>query len=356
MAPARRPNAEGASARRLLRRVGSALALAGLLASCASEPARPERILIESPGVARRAVHPAFLPAFDALQAAVDDGEDELARRILAGILARRPPAGLIEFARGYERILDGRAVLEDLELRLVSEAVGGSDRDFRLVLEASHGRASELVLHLPPTNLRHIVVGIDPHGGESRHLSTEVISALAELTLPPGEVLRHPILDYELTAGGALAVRERWSLEPRAGEVEVDGRWLPAQNPRVAPAERTVLASFLPRAPVEPAELVRYAARPEAVHMPPLIERTVRIDPERREEALDLLAPLVADLAEADPERLETIAPALRWLSRSVYPGTHPQAWADWFAARRTRSEEIPAGGLVLPEEGRAR
>ncbi|MEM7305730.1 MAG: hypothetical protein AAF682_03625 [Planctomycetota bacterium] len=327
------------------------IVLAFFFGSCRSASDTPERILIERPAEARRSVDPAFLPAFDALQAAVADGEDALARRILDGILARRPPAHLLEFARGYERILDGRAVVRSVDLRLASEPVDGS-RDFRLVLLGRHSRAEDVVLHLPPSTLRHTVVGVDPAGNESRRLATETTHALSRLVLPAGEPVRLPLLDYELALGAALAVRERWTLELHSGEVQVGERWLPAQNPPVEAVERTRNAPFLPLAPVEPAELVRYVGA-RSVFLPPLLERAVRIAPERREEALDLLTPHVIELAERDPERVEMISPALRWLARTGRPGNLPVAWAAWFESRRDGVPESgPGGRLDLPDQ----
>jgi len=297
-----------------------------------------------------RDIDPAFQPAFDALAAAVKDGEDELARRILAGIMARHPPEHLREFARGYERILDGRALGRELDLALVSEPVVGSAGDFRLVLEAGHGRTEPVVLRLPPAGLRRTVTAIDPSGNESRSLTTAFTPAVEDLSVPPGERVRVRLLDYELELGGALAARERWTLEMHAGVFEVGGEELPAQDPVVRAAERTRLAPFLPPAPVEPAELARYLAGDE-LYLPALIERAVRIAPERREEALDALTPVVLRLEQERPARLESAAPALRWLARTGRQDT-PAAWAAWFAARR-ESAEHPPGALDLPGAG---
>ena len=350
-----RRNQAGEVRKRLPR---AAILLTGLalLPACGGtgEP-MPERVILARHAEARRNVAPAFLAAFDALHATIEDGEDVVARQILDSILARRPPAHLVEFAQGYERILDGRALVRDVELKLVSERVGGSELDHRLVFEASHRRQGDVVLHIPPSSLRRNLVGIDPAGNESKSLSTEVTRILENMTVPAGEVVRIPLLDYELPVGGGLAIRERWTLDLRAGQFEHNGETLPAQNPPVAAAERTRIARFLPTDAVDPAELLRYV-RAEEVYLPPLIERAVRIDPERRDETLDLLTPEVLRLAEEDPERLERIAPALRWLARTGRHGNQASLWSAWFEARANPDDPIDSPVLDLPDENLTR
>jgi hypothetical protein len=295
-----------------------------------------------------RSVEPEFQAAFDALHAAVEDGEEDLARRILADILARHPPEHLEEFARAYERVLDGRQLGRELSLRLESEPVGGSAGDFRLVLVASHFASQRVVMRLPPAALTRSLVSIDAAGNEGRSSTSEACRALEKLVLPPGERVRVRLLDYELELAGALAVRERWSLEPRSGVLRLGERDLPAHELPVTAVERTRLASFLPATLVEPEELARALLDPQTP-LPALIERAVRIDPERREEALNRLDAAVEELARTSPERLERAAPALRWLARTGRPGNSAVAWADWFRARR-RERELARRALDVP------
>lgn len=326
------------------------MALAALLAlfapGCASDgggsaPTPPDRT--------RTAMDPAFAPAFDALHAAVEAGDDAVARQILAAILARGPAPHLVDFAHSYERILDGRRAMEAVTLSLESEPVIGSALDYRLVLRIEHDRPDEIVLRLPPGSLQRLVVGIDAEGNDRREVTTSYVDAIPRLPIPPATPVRVPLESYELPLAGRLAVRERWAYELRSGEILVGETVLPAQAPEVAPAQRIRLAPFLPVAPVEPAELVDYIQR-EVVNLPPLVERAVRIDPARRGEALDLLAPLVQELARTDPERLARVAPALRWLARTGRPGADPEAWVEWFALRAARGEPGTPEGLELP------
>jgi len=76
-----------------------------------------------------------------------------------------------------------------------------------------------------------------------------------------------------------------------------------------------------------------------------------VRIAPERREEALDLLTPAVLRLGRERPERLEACAPALRWLARTGRQGNAPSAWTAWFEARQASAEDA-GRSLDLPPE----
>lgn len=324
-----------------------ACALVATATACESvlstRAARPELTVFDA----------AFLPACDALQAAVEDGDEAVARRILASLLARRPPANIVALARAYERILDGRVLVRGLRLRLVSLPAEDPGGGLRLALEASHAEEADLILRVPPSNLRRTLVGMDAGGNQSMGLSTRLAADLSDLRLPAGEVVTVAFLEYELDVGGFLAIRERWDLDLRAGEIELDGRRLPAQGVSVAFAERIAIAGFLPTQAVEPAELLDYVGV-EQVYTPALIERAVRIDPSRREEALDLLAPEVARMARSDPERIERIAPALRWLSRSSGQGNQPALWQDWFEQR----VESQARGvrLDLPGDEEAR
>ncbi len=109
-----------------------------------------------------------------------------------------------------------------------------------------------------------------------------------------------------------------------------------------VRAAEVVRLAAFLPTTTVAPEELVDYIETGE-VHLLPLMERAVRIAPSSRDEAVDLLAPLVAGLAE--PEARE-IVPALRWLTDIAEPGGDPTAWKAWFARRGAKT--TPSRGLL--------
>jgi len=343
-----------------LRRGRAACALLAVLVACRSSGDEPTigGPIVLGPGVEDRLrLEAAFVPAFDALQAAVDDGEDEVARRILAGIRARRPSAEVEEYAASFERVLDGRALVRDVDLRLASEPVEGAPGDLLLVLLAAHSRDVDVTLRLPAATLRRGRIAVDARGDDASGMTTETTDALGALRIPAGETVRVPLRAAELRLGGALCVRERWTLSTRAGFALLEEEELPAQDVAIEPCEVVRLAPFLPTAPVEPAELVRYLQDEQELFVPALMERAVRIAPERRGEALDLLAPVVTRMAGDDPERLTTAAPALRWLARSRDAGGDPVAWSAWFAGRTAKREAVqdaaePEGGLDLPND----
>jgi hypothetical protein len=300
-------------------------------------------------------VPPELAPAFRALEAAVVGGEDARARRVLAGILARGPTGDVLELARAFERVLDGRDLVRSLDLRLALEPDAEREGRMRVLLFASHGGTESLRLRLPPGSLEHLVVAVDARGIETRDLGSRIVDAVEELVLAPGRTRRVELARYSVPLGRALAARDQWRLRLRSGEVEVAGAAYPAADPSVAPCERTLVAAFLPSEPIEPAELARYLRATEELWTPALVERAVRIAPERREEALDLLAPVVRELAASDPERVAAATPALRWLARTGAPGRSAREWSRWLALRAEPAVERPDLDLpaVVPGPG---
>ena len=116
-----------------------------------------------------------------------------------------------------------------------------------------------------------------------------------------------------------------------RSGVVVEGEQSFPAMWVEVEPLERTVVARFFPTNPVEPAELVRYVQLEDAA-LAPIMERAVRIPPERSEETLDLLLPVAE---RSTVEELARMVPAIRWLARTTIPASDPLAWKEWLRAR---------------------
>jgi len=288
----------------------------------------------------------ALLPAFQSLQAAVEAGDDELAERILDGLRGRLASTGDHELADSFERILAGRALGRALVFEL-SSYEDEEGRGYRLVLRMSHVLGERLTLAFPPAILERLETAIAPDGTQSRRYDSRSVERFGEVVLAPGRAREVELGRYELPLGRALAVREQWSLRLHAaGEATWRGERYPVPNAPSPCCERERLAPFLPLAEVEPAELASYAAG-EEVWMAPLIERTVRVAEERRLEALALLEPLVERWSSEDPERLEHVAPALRWLARVSDPG------ADWIAVLRSELA-TSAGSASSPERPR--
>ena len=339
--------------------VAAALSSLLALASCGSAPPGVDDgpsttpVVVDLGGPGGRLVSAGFEPAFRAIQGALEDGEDELARRVLDGVLARRPRGDDLEVAQAFGRVLRGREIVRALDLRLVSEP-GEEAGVFRLSLLARQDTGGPLELRLPPAKLRHVRTGVDPDGFEQTEVETRLVHELDGLTLPPGLSLRIPLTEYTVPMGRCMARRDRWLLDVLSGDV-VDATGLcPASDVRVVPCERTFLASFLSATPVEPAALVEYLQRDE-LYLPPLLERTVRIAPGRRAEALDALLPVLRDPRNADELRMAKILPALRWLAGTGEPGADAESWIAYLEARRDatrRSEERERrSGLDLPD-----
>lgn len=347
-----------------------------LLAACVAGPPRASRRTPAAEGL-----DPRYLPAFEALGRAVEAGEDEAARQVhdrLEERLDLDVRAGVEGAAEArtmlaaYGRVLGGRERLQALELELVR--VEGP-RGPAVALRGRTAWHQELALRPGPATVNERLLVLTPDGREVWRTLTTSLGELEELTLRPGEVSELVLLD--LGSGhpaGAIATRRTLVLELRSGEVLEGGRAYPASTPRVEPLEHDAIAPWLPGAPVDPRELLRYLERAERPALRPadpaavpdyelerarftasLLERAVRIPELERPRALELLAPFVA---RSSLDEVERVVPALRWLTaRSGESSMDPQRWKDWFATRG-RLEPRPAtstgSGLDLPRRPR--
>lgn len=328
------------------------LALALLVVGCTSTPGEEgagERVEFEvrAPQTPP-ATSPAFAPAFEALRGALEDGEEEVARRALEAILARGPEGADLDLARDFERILHGRELVSALELSLATEDAGGPGRH-RLVLEARHDGLEPIRLRLPPGKLHHQRVSVDPDGFEQREAQIHIVDQFSSWSIPPREAVRLPLIEYSVPLGRAMAVKEAWDLELLSGEVSDAAGSAPAAHLEVTPCHRTLLASFLPTAPVEPEVLVEYLQR-EELYLPPLMERAVRIPADRRREALAGVLPILEALGEDSDARMAKITPALRWLAGTREPGVRADAWVRYL--RRWLRQTGTRGNLELPAD----
>lgn len=296
-------------------------------------------------GRGRQVVDPRFQRSFEALGAAVEAGDDATARRVLAGILARAPEGVTLERADAYLAILDGREVGRALALALRSEPTGTEDGAYRLVLVARGLAAGDVRLELPPSPLERLSCFAFAGGSDARTVDTSSCSALSGTTVPAGAELALDLGTFVPDVEGALARRDLWRLDPRGGEAVLGDRRLPLQGPPVETCEVVRLASFLPPEPLGPEPLLEYVCR-SRIASAPLMERAVRIPPERWDETLDRLAGLSESFSD---ERLTAIAPALRWLARSPRLGADPRAWRAALARGFARGAP-PA--LDLPDD----
>jgi hypothetical protein len=291
-----------------------------------------------------------ILPAFASLEKALAERDDEAARRILTRIQARDPKGIALRRAQAFERIVEGREWTRSLRLWLTVERLGDTET-WVVKACAVHSPASDFTLRGAPPTLRLAILGVNDSGMEQRFMQQNQIDWLSTWRLPAGVETALEIERVEIPPGSAMAVRAQFSLEFLGGEVLLDGQARPASQLPIARGEAVRLANFLPSAPVDPAELVRYV-RDDMIRTAPLLERSVRIPLSERAHALDLLTPVVLRLPSGEVEKLTV---ALRWLSGQTELGADARAWRQWLDAR-ARSRNAPTDAvqstLALPDE----
>ncbi|MCC6409840.1 MAG: hypothetical protein IT453_21990 [Planctomycetes bacterium] len=322
--------------------------LAVLVTACGT----PRRALVsDDPLVLDPELRPriaAFEPAFEALTAALADDDETSARAILARIRALRPEGPAAEVVEAFQRVLDGRAAVHELELRLVVRGKPNAKGGRRLALAAVSSHDTPVTIHASAARIESSLFGIDVRGFEHRSAYTRPIDALAELELAPDDPELLDVAEFDVPISNELAVRAHFEVVLVQAELELDGRRLPAATLRVVPCEVDQLAAFLPTDPVEPTELARCLDQP-GFALPAALERAVRIAPARRDEALEACAPVLARMNRID---LERAAPCLRWLSGDRDRGGDPDRWRTW-AVQRTQREP-PTPTLDLPARER--
>ena len=324
------------------------------LLGCASDAAtthqrRPPRVQ-SLVGIAPR-FRPLLVALKDATEAHEDDSARGIARNLRRRIEAERRAADgdpsatddVLEFLEAFERILQGRLLVDSLDLELFLRSDEATQHT-RVLLRARTSRATQVELRPGPALLRTHRILLLPDGRETRTVLTQGVGNLASLSLDSDGWLEVPLASFSSTIpGNALAARTSWSLGFRSGEILEEGVSSPAMNVPVLPVERVDLAYFLPTAPIEPMELASYVQRAD-VSLPPILERTVRVLPERREEALNLIAPLVEGWT---AEQIERVVPSLRWLSRVDFPGRDPLLWREWLRNRTLVRAELALEGF---------
>lgn len=294
-----------------------------------------------------------FVPAVDALRASVEAGRDQEARRILGRIRAMGPTERVEGLLDAFERILDGRALAERIAGTLEARELEGRRGVYRLSLELESSAGEPIVIVPAGVRLRVVYTSVDPLGSAQRAVQYASVDRIERFALDPGDPRRWDLVELEPPRpAGMLALDARFELEFLLPQIEHEGRSLPAST-LVGPTANVVrLAGYLPTGPIDPTELERYVAEGD-VRVPALMERTVRIPPALRDQALERLGPLVARLSSPD---LEELVPALRWLTGATSPGGDPEAWRRWMAARGRGAATADASdrGLDLPRSAR--
>jgi hypothetical protein len=308
---------------------------------------------------------PSSLPALRALQASVEGGADAEATAILDRLMLRRPRGRLLTILEAYRRILDGRAVVGGLRLRLelrpeaeapppASKGAPKEARFSRLFLVVESALAERATLEPGPATLFVTRSTVDGRGVEDDGVETHSFPDLKPLAVEPGKSAEVSLARFFVAPPEkGLACRLRFGIDLRSGKAKVEpgggakARELPAMRLRAAEAEASALEPSLAAQPAakpeELAALVEGASRLDAIEA---LSLAVRLAPGERGAALDLLTPL----CERAPESvLESLAPALRWIAVTAEPGGDGLAWRAWL---RGRTEKRPAERqrLVLP------
>lgn len=304
---------------------------------------------------------PSYLPSLQALAQAVDSGQDREAAAILRRIEMRQPRGQVLEIVEAYRRILDGRAVVAGLRLRLEcrvepaeelpADAPEGT-RFARLFLVAESAIAEKVLLETGPATLfvTRSVVGVN--GIERDAVETRAFDSLRRLEIGPEAPAEVSLARFFVSAApGELASRIRFELDVRSGSARILDREVPVMRLRVADAEETVLAPELRELPAAaPEDLVALVSESAQVDLASALAIAVRIQPDDRERTLDLITPRIDHATE---DAVRALVPSLRWIAVTSEPGGWPAAWRAWLRDRERRmSGERP--NLLLPRRAR--
>ncbi len=296
------------------------------------------------PVLALGTVEERFQPAFEALQSALSAGDDREARAVLDRLYALGPTGTALEFARGFGRILDGRAAVSALDLALDAQFIrppgGGSFARVSFVATARDGR--NLVAHPGPGVLHVTVLVIDPAGALSRRVEVVPLDTIKELDVGPDRPARIDLVELPVVLpAGALALRAVFEVDLRAGsmrsadEVVPESsrdRDLPAMRWHVESSEVAVLAKELASQDLAaPGDLAQAALEGKIDRRKALVI-AVRLPRADRDAALDELSRVSRQIAEPV---ISALGPALRWLATDVNLGEDTDAWRAFLRER---------------------
>ena len=331
------------------------------LAACRSETHGPSvfpvdlgyvsPIVINSAGEARAVtaeeIEPRFRPALGALERAVLSGDDADARGVLQTLMALQPTGGALELARGYEKILDGRAAVAALSLRLdeTYEKVAPGP-GFVLVTFVSQSKDGRTLRVTPgPSTLHVTFASIDAEGDQSQNTEAFPLDTLGSFEASDGEtrteIARFPVK----LPKGALALRVVCDLELRSGSVADGERNLPAMRMRVATGEVVLLSAELAQKGLSaPGDLALHVESGQGTARAAL-QIAVRLPRADRERALDLLGNIANDLPR---NSILSLTSALRWIAPEPKLGADVDAWRAYLLDRAR--EHTPSDPLRLP------
>jgi len=313
---------------------------------------------------------PNCLPAIQALQHAVESGADVEANAILERLLLRQPRGRFLSILMAYRRILDGRAVVAGLVLRLESRPETGPSKDpaeklppgvpkdarfAHLFLVVESRLAGAVELDPGPATLFVTRSSVGRAGREEDAVETHTFPSLKPLHVEWGKPAEVSLARFFLAQPGTnVATRLRFEIDLRSGRARIAAasaggppRDVPAMRLRTAEAEETVLeASLAALSAATPEELAGLVEHATSVDLVSALSIAARIPPKDRARTLDLLTP-IAETAPASV--LQALVPALRWIAVTAEPGGDGLAWRAWLRARADTATS-KRQKLVLP------
>ncbi|MBL8858273.1 MAG: hypothetical protein JNL28_07220 [Planctomycetes bacterium] len=287
-------------------------------------------------------------PALEALQAAVANGEDREARAVLARLYATRPTGSALELAQAFERILDGRAAVAAIELKVEAEyRREQGEQGFIVVWFTARTDDTRTFDVAPgPCNLRVAHASIDPTGAETRSLQTIPVQAPVRFLVTAGAPVRLPLAHMPFALQkGALASRATIDMELRSGAVRVDEQELPAMRWHIATGEVVLLKSELAGLDLAGAGELAAHVLDGKCDAAEALKIAVRLPSSEREDALDELARAVRSIP---GPALIGLTPALRWLVPGENFGQDADLWRAYLRHRAGRLGAPP--DLRLP------
>lgn len=323
------------------------------LACRGSGAARPANApAAQSPKLDLERVAPEFQPSLEAVQAAIQAGDDRTARAILDQVLWRAPRGRTLDIAQAFERILDGREAVQALHLELVDtreEPLPGPgerhDHVLELVVRNDGDRPVEL--SPGPSTLITEHERLDVRATFERASETHTYEKLATLELGVGEEKRLELLAFFLEPQErTLAERLVFRFEMRSGGVRREGRDLPAMHFPITSIEVVRLSEPLAARSASTIGELEKLLESAKVRTADALDLVLRLPVSDRPAALDAIRKRSRFLPETDVKEL---IPALRWITGASEPGGDPSAWRAWLDRANAQTSE-PRAKLVLP------
>jgi hypothetical protein len=285
--------------------------------------------------------------AFDELRAAVAEDEDEMARAILRRLKPRISDPLSQKLADGYEQVLTGRSARDAISAEvIIDELVEGG---FAVSLALSQSLFDGMTLTPSHVKIHAMTRSIDLGGHQSIYAVDRIVEVVEGWSLIRDEVASVPLgSDLPSFGDGLLAVRCEWKVVLGAGSVELPAGLFPLMGVNIRDGAIVRLSKEVPTQAVEPEELLRYCLQP-VVRVDALLERTVRISPNRYEEALDLISKGEPRLS---PARIQELIPSLAWLTGSSVMRANASEWREWLQDRavagdRSESLDLPDASM---------